>query len=120
MYLIQVVCVCVCVYFFLSFLLLFRLLTDNQFEKRIDGDRNCLFRSFLDQLYLDGGERHRHLWQQAMSYLDSHRDECEQFLSFDDRCNDDAENWDAYMCKMQQDGEFGDHIQLWALARVFE
>lgn len=80
-------------------------------------DGNCLFRSLSDQLYNDRGNRHDVVRQEVCNYLDENEDEFSVFLIFEDE--EDVQEFDKYVGKMREDGEWGGNVELVAAARLY-
>lgn len=77
----------------------------------IDGDGNCLFRSFSDQL--DGCEiRHFDYRLQAVEYMRAHEAQFKPYV------DEDETTWEDYLKNMSKDGEWGDHMELQALSQA--
>ena len=71
---------------------------------------NCLFRSISHQLY-DTGEHHRLVRETCMRYIDT---EAAYFRAFV------VGDFDAYVTRMCQPGEWGDHLEIQALSEVYD
>ncbi len=75
------------------------------------GDGNCLFRSVADQLY-SSEHRHDAVRQRLLDFVEAHRDDFEPFV-------EDDEDFDGYVGRMRQDGEWGGNFELAAVVRCF-
>ena len=73
-------------------------------------DGNCLFRSISHQLY-DTGDYHRLVRETCMRYIDG---EAAYFRAFV------VGDFDAYVTRMCQPGEWGDHLEIQALSEVYD
>ena len=73
-------------------------------------DGNCLFRSISHQLY-DTGDYHRLVRETCMRYIDG---EAAYFRAFV------VGDFDAYVTRMCQPGEWGDHVEIQALSEVYD
>lgn len=80
----------------------------------MDGDGNCLFRTFADQV---GGDAEEH---------QQHRDECCEFMSENaaefelfhaDEDDQESESFDSYIAGMRHPGCWGSQLELMALCR---
>jgi hypothetical protein len=80
-------------------------------ETHIDADGNCQFRALADQLFSDQ-ERHAELRIAAVNQL---RSEPEHYGAF---VHD--EDWESYVQRMKQDGEWGDQGTLQAVADAYK
>ena len=80
-------------------------------ETYIDADGNCQFRALADQLFNDQ-ERHAELRIAAVNQL---RSEPEYYGAF---VHD--EDWESYVQRMKQDGEWGDQGTLQAVADAYK
>lgn len=73
-------------------------------------DGNCLFRSFSDQVY-GTPDHHALLRNRCSQYLDLERNYFEQFV---------AEPFDAFLLRIQREGEWGDDVEIEALSEIFD
>jgi len=73
-------------------------------------DGNCLFRSISHQLY-DSGDYHRTVRETCMRYIDGESSYFRAFVVGD---------FDAYVTRMCQSGEWGDHLEIQALSEVYD
>ena len=80
-------------------------------EKVVIGDGNCQFRALSDQLFRDGGEYHDVVRAAVIERLLAQRDAYEAYVA--------PEAYDAYVTKMSQLGEWGDHVTLQAAADAY-
>ncbi|KAI4310409.1 hypothetical protein MLD38_035389 [Melastoma candidum] len=79
-------------------------------EHKVQGDGNCQFRALSDQLYKTPDD-HEYVRQEIVKQLKNHRDLYEGYVPMD---------YDDYLVKMSQSGEWGDHVTLQAAADVYE
>lgn len=80
------------------------------YMREIDGDGNCLFRSFSDQFH--GVEvRHHEYRALAVEYMEENPDEFKPYL------DEDEMKFEDYLKMMSKAGEWGDHFELQALSR---
>ncbi|KAI4369156.1 hypothetical protein MLD38_017639 [Melastoma candidum] len=79
-------------------------------EHKVQGDGNCQFRALSDQLYKTPDD-HEYVRQEIVKQLKNHRDLYEGYVPMD---------YDEYLVKMSQSGEWGDHVTLQAAADVYE
>lgn len=83
------------------------------YMREIDGDGNCLFRSFSDQFH--GVEtRHKDFRFLAVNYMRINPDNFKPFI------DEDEITWDEYLATMSKDSEWGDHFELQALSQHFK
>lgn len=75
----------------------------------IEGDGNCLFRAISHQLYGDESF-HGSVRKEAVAHLRAHGDFYSEFCA--------GEGLEARVRRMSRDGEWGDHLELQALAEV--
>jgi OTU domain-containing protein 3 len=80
--------------------------------KRVEGDGNCLFRAFSDQLC---GTEDEH-WSFRCQAADSLRANPDDFAPFVDL--DEFDSFDDYVASMACLGEWGDHLVVLALSRA--
>ncbi|CEG37821.1 OTU (ovarian tumor)-like cysteine protease [Plasmopara halstedii] len=73
-------------------------------------DGNCLFRAISDQLY-NNELFHQDIRRRSMDVIDSNRKEFQSFI--------ENEQIGAYSARMRQDGKPGGHVELYAIARLF-
>ena len=90
---------------------------------------NCLFRSLSFLLY-NTQEHHAQLRAEAVHYIEEHRDMFKQFMASDDILGESMEEdyeliqerlerkLEAHVSKMEQDGQWGGHEEIFALASV--
>jgi len=76
-------------------------------ETALDG--NCLFRSVADQVYGDM-EMHGEIRRLCMNYMEKERDHYSQFIT---------EDFGDYIARKRQDGVFGNHLELQAIAEMY-
>lgn len=81
-------------------------------------DGNCLFRSLSDQLFGDYGNRHDVIRQNICSFLQDNEEEFAVFLLLDEH-DEDVADFDAYIGRMKEDGEWGGNVELVAAARFY-
>eukprot|EP00249_Psilotum_nudum_P015617 c25432_g1_i1 orf=402-1259(+) len=75
-------------------------------EVKIEGDGNCQFRAFSDQLYRTP-EHHKYVREQVISQFKSHPALYEEYVPM---------KYSDYLKKMAKPGEWGDHVTLQAAA----
>jgi len=75
-----------------------------------ESDGNCLFRAVSDQVY-HTPDHHRLIRLRCMDYIRAERDFFQQYLT---------ENLDAYCDRKEQDGEWGDDIEIQALGEIYQ
>ncbi|XP_030452382.1 OVARIAN TUMOR DOMAIN-containing deubiquitinating enzyme 12-like isoform X2 [Syzygium oleosum] len=78
-------------------------------ERKVEGDGNCQFRALSDQLFKTS-ENHEYVRQQIVEQLRTLRELYEGYVPMD---------YDEYLCKMSNNGEWGDHVTLQAAADAF-
>jgi hypothetical protein len=86
-------------------------------------DGNCLFRALADQLYGDYGNCHEEIRSDICDYMAANQDDFKVFLVLDDdSCEegDDGKDFESYIDKMRQDGEWGGNLELVAAARLYQ
>jgi OTU domain-containing protein 5 len=76
-------------------------------ETALDG--NCLFRAVADQVYGDM-EMHNEIRRLCMNYMEKERDHYSQFVT---------EDFPDYIARKRQDGVFGNHLELQAIAEMY-
>ena len=81
-------------------------------------DGNCLFRSLSDQLYRDSGAQHALVRNEICNHLQQHRETFECFLLMNDE-DEDIVDFDEYVSKMREDGEWGGNVELVVASRVY-
>jgi len=81
-------------------------------------DGNCLFRSLSDQLFGDYGNRHDIIRQNVCSFLEDNEEEFAVFLLLDEH-DEDVADFDTYVGRMKEDGEWGGNVELVAAARYY-
>ncbi|KAK4583196.1 hypothetical protein RGQ29_026116 [Quercus rubra] len=89
--------------------LLERLQTYDFVERTIQGDGNCQFRALSDQLY-QTPDNHKLVRQQVVSQLRSHPEAYEGYVPM---------QYEDYLERMSESGEWGDHVTLQAAADSF-
>ena len=83
-------------------------------------DGNCLFRSISDQLFHDYGQDHERVRADISDFLEAHEEEFSVFLVLDETEEDeDAANFQDYIEKMRQPGEWGGNVELVVAARLY-
>jgi len=75
-----------------------------------EGDGNCLFRAFSDQVY-GTPEHHALLRNRCATYISSERDYFEQFV---------AEPFEDFVQRIQRPGEWGDDVEIEALSEIYD
>jgi hypothetical protein len=104
----------------------------------MDSDGNCLFRSLSDQLYHDFGNRYEEVRHDVCDFLQANENDFKGFLLLEDEDEDEAKgggsskatsacsvdedavaDFNAYVAKMRQDGEWGGHLELQAASRMY-
>ena len=88
-----------------------RLRQNRMVETQIEADGNCQFRALADQLFNDQ-DRHVELRTAAVNQLRSDPEHYVEFLH--------DEDWDSYVRRMEQDGTWGDHVTLQAVADAYK
>ena len=88
-----------------------RLREHGMVEKEVKGDGNCQFRALADQLFNDQ-DRYAKLRTAAVDQLRSDPEHYVEFLP--------DEDWDSYVRRMEQDGTWGDHVTLQAVADAYK
>jgi len=86
-------------------------------------DGNCLFRALSDQLYGDYGNRHEEIRSDICEYMEENKEDFKVFLVLDDdSCEegDDGKDFESYIQKMREDGEWGGNLELVAAARLYQ
>lgn len=78
-------------------------------EHKVEGDGNCQFRALSDQLHKTS-ERHESVRQEIVGQLRILRELYEGYVPMD---------YDEYLCKMSNNGEWGDHVTLQAAADLY-
>ena len=81
-------------------------------------DGNCLFRSLSDQLFGDYGNGHDIIRQNVCSFLEDNEEEFAVFLLLDEH-DEDVADFDTYVGRMKEDGEWGGNVELVAAARYY-
>ena len=81
-------------------------------------DGNCLFRSLSDQLFGDYGNRHDVIRENVCSFLEENEEEFAVFLLLDEH-DEDVADFDTYVGRMKEDGEWGGNVELVAAARFY-
>ena len=82
-------------------------------------DGNCLFRSLSDQLFGDYGNRHDIVRQNVCSFLEDNEEDFAVFLLLDEH-DEDVTDFDTYVSRMKEDGEWGGNVELVAAARFYQ
>jgi hypothetical protein len=80
-------------------------------ETQIEADGNCQFRALADQLFDGDQERYAECRAAAINQLRSEPDRYREFTT---------EDWETYVSKMENDGEWGDNITLQAAAHHYK
>ena len=88
-----------------------RLRENRMVEKQIEADGNCQFRALSDQLFDGDQDRYAECRAAAINQLRSEPDRYREFIT---------EDWETYVQRMEQDGEWGDHITLQAAADYYK
>ncbi|KAF8042614.1 hypothetical protein BT93_A1064 [Corymbia citriodora subsp. variegata] len=78
-------------------------------ERKVEGDGNCQFRALSDQLY-ETSENHEYVRGEIVKQLRTLRELYEGYVPMD---------YDEYLCKMSNNGEWGDHVTLQAAADAY-
>eukprot|EP00563_Minutocellus_polymorphus_P014408 CAMPEP_0181051680 /NCGR_PEP_ID=MMETSP1070-20121207/17182_1 /TAXON_ID=265543 /ORGANISM="Minutocellus polymorphus, Strain NH13" /LENGTH=326 /DNA_ID=CAMNT_0023130715 /DNA_START=30 /DNA_END=1010 /DNA_ORIENTATION=+ len=81
-------------------------------------DGNCLFRSLSDQLFGDRGNCHDIIRQNVCSFLEDNEEEFAVFLLLDEH-DEDVADFDTYVSRMKEEGEWGGNVELVAAARFY-
>ena len=79
-------------------------------EVEVDGDGNCQFRAIADQLY-GSPDDHEDVRRDVVAHLRSNSSRYSAFVS---------ESYDAYISRMSNIGEWGDHVTLQAASNVYD
>ena len=95
------------------------LLNQGHLIQEMNADGNCLFRSLSDQLYHDAGSQHALVRNEICNHLSRHREWFECFLLMYDE-DEDVVDFDEYVAKMREDGEWGGNVELVAASRVYK
>ncbi|KAL7520578.1 hypothetical protein ACHAWX_005294 [Stephanocyclus meneghinianus] len=95
------------------------LLNQGHLIQEMSSDGNCLFRSLSDQLYHDAGSQHAIVRNEICNHLSRHRESFECFLLMNDE-DEDVVDFDEYVAKMREDGEWGGNVELVAASRVYK
>jgi OTU domain-containing protein 3 len=90
---------------------------DNRTVVDMDADGNCLFRALSDQLYWDFGNMHADIRSDVSDYLEAFETDFSGFLVLEE--DEDAADFESYIYKMRQDGEWGGNLELVAAARLY-
>ena len=80
-------------------------------ETQIEADGNCQFRALADQLFDGDQERYAECRAAAINQLRSEPDRYREFIT---------EDWETYVSRMENDGEWGDNITLQAAAHHYK
>ena len=86
-------------------------------------DGNCLFRALSDQLFGDYGNSHDQLRADICDYMQENEEDFKWFLVLDDdegEEEEDAKDFEAYIEKMRDDGEWGGQHEILAAARLYQ
>ena len=89
-------------------------------EVKVKGDGNCLFRALSDQLYFDEGRHYLKVREEICDYLGEHKNELQEF--FDTNVvfkNHTPANYESYVAKMREEGEWGGELEMKAAADVY-
>ena len=80
------------------------------FIREVGGDGNCLFRSVSDQI--DNNQNNYKLYREmCINYMKENKDEFIPFI-------EDDEPYDKYISRMEEDGEWGGNLEIYALSKV--
>ena len=82
------------------------------FIREVGGDGNCLFRSVSDQMD-DTEKNHKIYREMCISYMKKNEEEFAPFI-------EDDETFDKYLERMEEDGEWGGNLEIYALSKVLE
>jgi hypothetical protein len=88
-----------------------RLREHGMVETQIKADGNCQFRALAEQLFDGDQERYAECRAAAINQLRSEPDRYREFIT---------EDWETYVSRMENDGEWGDNITLQAAADYYE
>ena len=91
----------------------------NRTIREMESDGNCLFRSLSDQLHGDRGDRHAGIRSDVCDYLAKSEEEFGVFLLLDDDEAEDVAEFDTYVDRMREDGEWGGNVELVAASRLY-
>lgn len=95
------------------------LLSNGSFSiHEMQADGNCLFRSLSDQLYGDYGNKHDLIRKDVCDFLQDNQEEFAVFLLLGEH-DEDVCDFDTYVGKMKEDGEWGGNVELVAAARLY-
>jgi len=73
----------------------------------MEGDGNCLFRGFADQI--EGNEgRHEYYREQAILYMIENKDHFENYI-------EDDVKFDSYIDEMKKDGKWGGNLEIYVI-----
>jgi len=80
------------------------------FIREVGGDGNCLFRSVSDQM--DNTENNYKIYREmCLTYMKNNPDEFSPFI-------EDDETFDKYLERMEEDGEWGGNLEIYALSKA--
>ena len=80
------------------------------FIREVGGDGNCLFRSVSDQM--DNTEHNYKIYREmCLTYMKNNPDEFSPFI-------EDDEPFDKYLERMEEDGEWGGNLEIYALSKA--
>jgi len=89
-------------------------------EVKMQADGNCLFRALSDQLYFDEGRHYLKVREEICDYLGEQKNELQEF--FDTNVvfkNHTPANYESYVAKMREEGEWGGELEMKAAADVY-
>lgn len=79
--------------------------------KEMQGDGNCLFRSFADQ-YENNQNNYNVFREKVIQYMTDNLEEFKPYI-------EDDETIDQYLDKMAKDGEWGGNLEIHALSKIY-
>ncbi len=77
--------------------------------KEIQGDGNCLYRAFADQLYGDEND-YNFIKTKCFDYIEIEKEFFSQFIALD---------YDDYIVRKRRDGIWGDDVEIQALSEIY-
>ena len=83
----------------------------------VEGDGNCLFRSFASQ-HSGDQERHAEYREACCEYLASHEEDFKCFIDLEE--DEDIESYGDYVKSMREQSTWGSQIELSALCLAYE
>ena len=80
------------------------------FIREVGGDGNCLFRSVSDQVE-NNEKNYKSYREMCINYMKENPDEFSPFI-------EDDETFDKYLERMDEDGEWGGNLEIYALSKA--